>query len=52
MGVCVQVLCAEYHTKGTVGSGLRLRSNVASMVNGHSVADDYKEGAFHPRMNV
>lgn len=48
----MQVPCAEYRAKGMVGSGLRLRSNVASMVNWHSVADDYKEGAFHPGMNV
>lgn len=48
-GVRVVVLCAEYHA---MVSWLRIRGNVASMLNRHTVIADYREGAFHPRMNA
>lgn len=40
---------AECHT---MGSGLRVRGNAASMLNRYSMIADYRKGAFHPQTSA
>lgn len=48
-GVCVLVLCAEYHA---MVPRLRIRGNVASVLNRHAVIADHREGALRPTTNA